>query len=381
MISKRNDKINLVYVTNVFDQTQKDLFDALSNSNYFSFKLIIMPKNGYIPTKTRIINSASYSIVYSENKKQCIKLLKESEVLILTTQSFNKFRKYFNKKRVIIKVGEKFYKHPPINLFEKIKRRFGIFVHYRIFEKYKPLYFGIGSFVEEDFKKYKVFSKRCYQFAYFSSMKSHFSCNTNSLKRPIRICWIGRMVEWKNPIEVINMAKFCKHNNLDVTFTMYSCKNKLFDFVENEIKQNEIQNFLFLKNQILGNKVFDEIKKYDFSLVTSGREEGWGLTTQDSLSQGVPVIANNLSGATKLLVIDNYNGFVYNSSCEWELILKRISIINNEKYRILCNNSLEYIKKVLDVDLVPVRLFQLINSIRTEKKYSLFDDGLLKNIF
>ncbi|WP_162998342.1 glycosyltransferase family 4 protein [Vibrio owensii] len=89
-----------------------------------------------------------------------------------------------------------------------------------------------------------------------------------------------------------------------------------------------------------------EIYNQSKYLISTSREESFGLVLAESMACGTPVISTDTDGAREQ-INHNVNGFILpNKDIESELILNYINIFNDkERYRELSNNSISNSRK------------------------------------
>lgn len=372
-------KPKVVFITNVFDQTQKDFYDAMFMALGDYFTLIIKFPNGYAPSSTRKINHASYALEYSSTIKECEKRIAEADALMLAQPTFDEYSQYFGSK-VLIKVGEKFYKTPSNGFVEALKRYLSCYYHYGRYERFKPLYFGIGHYVSEDLKKYHLFKGRSYRFAYFSSIRSWIRESNLEYTSPIQLCWVGRLKKWKRPHLALEFCQQARMAGLDTRLTIYGDTSEEFDNLQRDIINLGLTNEVRLYVEPLHDKIYDELRAYHFCLATSDSSEGWGMTIEDAMSQGVPAIASRCSGASLELVKDHVNGFLFDTEEDFPALIEKLRNLTNMEYRELSRNCIKYIRDDFSVSFATERVIEIITEKMNGRVIS-FSDGLLGSIY
>ena len=80
--------------------------------------------------------------------------------------------------------------------------------------------------------------------------------------------------------------------------------------------------------------------------------EGLNVSIQECLSKGIPILTTNVRGC-KDLIYEGYNGFIYDKDdvLKASSIIKKVTLMNNDKYVNLSRNCIEYSKKYLSRQL------------------------------
>jgi glycosyltransferase involved in cell wall biosynthesis len=91
------------------------------------------------------------------------------------------------------------------------------------------------------------------------------------------------------------------------------------------------------------------------------------LVLNEAMSVGLPCIATTSSGATKDIIISNYNGYVYTSGSTKELCEKIKKISESYNYKILKKNTLLHIKKFA-LEATTFKILEGLKKMFYEKK-------------
>lgn len=369
----------IVFITSVFDQTQKDFYEAMYSLLGDGFSLVVKHPKGYVPSSTRKINQTAYSMDYISSPEECKKKIAQADALMLAQPSLDEYKQYLGAK-VMIKVGEKFYKTPAETLVERLRRRVSCYLHYGRFEKFAPLYFGIGHYAVEDLKKYRLFKGRAYRFAYFSSLKNKIREGDTAYTTPIRLCWIGRLKTWKRPALAIAFCRQARLAGLDARLTIYGDRSEEYETIKQLIVQSGLTDAVCVRDEALHDRVYDEIRNYHFCLATSDSSEGWGLTIEDAMSQGVPAIASRCSGSAPELIVDGANGFLFDTEEDFAELIEKLKNLQHTQYQKLSQNCVKFIRDDFDVNCAAERVVEIVNGCLNGEPVS-YPSGMLGSIY
>lgn len=97
----------------------------------------------------------------------------------------------------------------------------------------------------------------------------------------------------------------------------------------------------------------------------NGHVDAWGLTVNEAMQFGKPVISTNAVGAAFDMIIDGVNGFTVEQAneCELYIALRRI-ISDNDLYYKMCHNSKNTIKKSFNYNCMVSLFCEAIYSIK-----------------
>lgn len=151
----------------------------------------------------------------------------------------------------------------------------------------------------------------------------------------------GRIEEAKGQKEAILAFRELKNkgiNNIKLQIVGSGDKR----FINELINQNNLQDNIIVKGY--SDNLFELRKNIDFELVCS-KSEAFGRVTIESMMSSNPVIGAN-TGGTKELVIDGYNGYLYNVGDYKNLAFNIERIIKDkDKFYQMQVNAYEFSKK------------------------------------
>ncbi len=155
------------------------------------------------------------------------------------------------------------------------------------------------------------------------------------------IMFSGKYIEKKRPLDLIKA--FLLLNRNDVMLVMIG-EGELRSVLEKYISIHNLKN----KVKLTGFVNQTEIPKYyslaNVFVMCSGLGETWGLSVNEAMNFGTPIIVSDTSGCSNDLVKHGENGYVFREGNIEELSL-RLSLcldMNDEKLQIAkeCNNSI-----------------------------------------
>lgn len=177
----------------------------------------------------------------------------------------------------------------------------------------------------------------------------------------IRFLFIGRLMKDKGIEEYLKVAeKLTKeHSNLEFQILGSFEEEKYKDI----IKQNKNNKIKYLGTS---SDIRNEIRYVD-CIVNPSYHEGMSNVLLEGAAMGKPLLASNIPGCREI-IDDGENGFLFESKSTKslkEVIIKFINL-NDEKKRIMGQNSRIKVEKEFDRDIVINQYLKIIQSILGE---------------
>lgn len=155
---------------------------------------------------------------------------------------------------------------------------------------------------------------KAYRWGYFPDVKEYDADKLISLKskdgEPVRLLWAARFLKLKHPEKAIELAKYLKSKNYNFKLDIIGY-GELEERIINEIQQKKLDDVVCFLGKKNANEVHEAMEKADIFIMTSDYHEGWGVVINESLNRGCAVIADAAAGATRYLIENGKNGFVY----------------------------------------------------------------------
>ncbi len=177
---------------------------------------------------------------------------------------------------------------------------------------------------------------KAYQWGYFPEVVKHDIDELLSKKatgdKPIKILWAARFLELKHPEKALQVAIHLKKINLPFHMDIIGY-GELENLIKEEIVKNELSDYITFLGKKTAPEVRSAMENADIFLMTSDYNEGWGVVINESLNSGCVVFADAAAGASRYLINDGENGFVYKNQDIKTVFPIIEKIIRDEKYR------------------------------------------------
>jgi len=168
-------------------------------------------------------------------------------------------------------------------------------------------------------------------------------------ENPFRIVHIGRLVKWKKTHQLIQAIQLLKEKFPEIELLIIG-KGKeqiVLELLAEELGVKENIKFI---GGVYGNETLGRYLKASSVYVLAGMG---GLSINQAMAFGKPIICSTADGTEKRLVKDKFNGFYFKDDDVNDLAEKIKTIIsNNELKKLMGENSLSIIKEDVNVHKV-----------------------------
>ena len=161
---------------------------------------------------------------------------------------------------------------------------------------------------------------------------------------------IGRLIQQKNPLLALRIAKALMDRNIDFKMRFFG-SGALREAMDKYIKNEHLEKYVEINNETT--KIKEEILKSDLLLITSVHE-GFSLVRGEANALSIPVVSSNWGDTVYELIFDDINGYVIDSTnpedyadCIEKLFSdkEKLKVLKKRTYEESCKYSLNEIKK------------------------------------
>lgn len=158
----------------------------------------------------------------------------------------------------------------------------------------------------------------------------------------IKLLFVGRISSQKNMPLLLSSFKKTLLNNKNIVLNIVGEGDEK-EFVKKFIEVNKLEENIFLKGRMEGNKL-EEIYQNADIFISPTKQESFGTVYLEAMASGLPIITSNVP-AVRNVVKNNYNGLLCNQNIK--SFSKAIQkLIDNPKLRErLAKNGLKEVKK------------------------------------
>ena len=369
--------MTIVFISNYFNHHQKELCDSIYKQTEGKFCFIETSKmREERKTLGYGIEKPGYVIKYSEKderKSFCKNALIDADIVIFGSAPWKMLRKRIKAGKLIFKYSERPIKEKSGNLKNSLR-----FIKWNLqFPVNKPIYLLCASaYAYGDYRKFGMFKNRAYKWGYFPETKFYDADTLMNGKDRRKILWCGRLIDWKHPEIIIELAEKLKADHYDFSIDCIG-SGEMEQALQKKAKENDLENNVFFLGSMKPAQVREHMEKAGIYLFTSDFHEGWGAVLNESMNSGCAVAASHEIGAVPFLVNDGENGIVY-ESCDNKMLYEKVRDLleNSEKQEYLGRNAYGSITEKWNAEIAAQRLIELAEQIFAgEKDPDIFKDG------
>lgn len=201
----------------------------------------------------------------------------------------------------------------------------------------RPLYLLCASaFAAKDFKSIGI-CNQCYKWGYFIEtqlLPEHYrSINEKEVpSKAVSIMWCSRFIDWKHPELAIELARRLKKQGYDFILDMYGDGQFLNQSKDYCIKL-DLNDRVRFKGSESNDRIIQAMQQHEIFILTSDKNEGWGVVLNEAMGSGCAVVASNATGAAPYLIEDNISGMMFESNNIDSLYEKVVYLIENPDER------------------------------------------------
>ena len=368
-------------ISNAMSHHQKSLCDYLSSIDSVEFRFVATKpltqerqNMGY----SDLNYSADYIIRSYENDESyntAMDLANNSDFVIYGSApyEFVKDRIKNNKwtfiysERIFKKKEDKFYN---LKLFLIYYLRFGRFSNKRI----KVL--CASAYAAGDFHKFGFKQQQLYKWGYFPKQSETELNKLLSMKKERSILWVARMISWKHPETVVNLANRLKSENVPFSMTIVG-NGALFDDIKSKVEQSGLSDYVTLTGALSTLKVRELMEQSEVYVTTSDQNEGWGAVINEAMSSACAVCACKEMGSAPFLINNNANGYLFDYKDDDTLYKQVHDLLNDDNKRKSCaENAYFTIGNKWNYKIAADRLVDICQHINDNDTDYSFPEGI-----
>ena len=313
------------------------------------------------------MNSAYDFVVRSyEDEQEAYRLGKTSDVVKIGSAPTEYIKDRLKHKKLTFRYSERIFKEG-----FNFRKWLSLIKHFSILERKNVYLLCSSAYSAGDFNLAGAYINRCFKWGYFPKTYEYDIdqlLEKKSKNKVVEILWCGRLIDWKHPEYVIEVAKRLKKDKIKFSIKVVG-NGELMDSLNASIISNELQKEVKLLGSVNNKEVRSYMEKADIYLFTSDYGEGWGAVLNEAMNSGCAVVASHAIGAVPFLIENNKNGLVYNNDLIDDLYEKTKELIVNEKKRKkISKNAYLTISNNWNAKIACENLLKLIDNLQKNQK-------------
>lgn len=315
---------------------------------------------------------------YSGNKEyeEAVELGNSSDVVIIGSAPILFVKKRLELNKLTFFYSERMFKKGKYTLLNPKTLGYLLLNHTRYRNKNLHLLCA-SAYAVSDFKLVGAYKEKAYKWGYFPEFRVYDLDKIMKLKNQntiVKILWVGRLIEWKHPESIVEIAKRLRHSELNYLIDVIGT-GPMEDKLIKSVKANSLQQQV----RFLGSKGPDEVRDYmeraNIFLFTSDFNEGWGAVLNEAMNSVCAVVASHAAGSVPFLIHNKQNGLIYqNGNIEQLYENIKYLIENREDCSRLGINAYNSISETWNAEEASNRLITICEALLCDRQY-FYEDG------
>ncbi|MBQ9082433.1 MAG: glycosyltransferase, partial [Clostridia bacterium] len=226
-----------------------------------------------------------------------------------------------------------------------------------------------------DYNLHGAFLGKSSKWGYFPETKHYDIDVLMAQKRPTRILWCGRFLDWKHPEQAIAVAARLKAAGYAFELELIG-SGALEQTLRQQIADGGLSDCVRLTGALSPDEVRTRMETAGIYLFTSDFHEGWGAVLNEAMNSGCAVAASHAIGAVPFLVKPGENGQIYRSG-DTDALYRKVKFLldHPETQQMLGRNAYDTIVRLWNAETAAERLLRLTEELRKHGRCDLYTDG------
>ena len=379
--------MTIVFVTVALNIHQVGIADELyrlTDGNYWFIETGDVSEDNSKGGKLNNFSKRPYFIRITDKEfsvQKALQLVRNADVMIYGAAPLMYLRERIKTGKLTFIYSERWLKKGILNLLSPRLLKLQWFYHTYCYGK--PFYALCSSaYAARDFRLMRSFIGKCYRWGYFTEvhefdMESILRKKRESSKE--KILWVARLVNWKHPEAMIELALQLLQEKVDFNINMIGTGDMFYQ-LQAQIEKYGLGEYIHLLGFMSNEEVRKIMLSHHIACLTSDRNEGWGAVLNENMGSGCCPVSSIEAGATPFLIRDGVNGFSFHLKKKNDLFEKVLWLIKHPKERE--RMSLEAYKTIRDVwspTNAANRLYKLCRSMLNGRECVILDGPCSKS--
>lgn len=381
--------MQLVFVSNYFNHHQQPVSDRFyercrqSNGSYTFIQTEKMEEERVSMGWGDALEHKPYVKNYWQEPQACQKLIDEADAVIFGgTDEECYIQNRLKSGKLIIRYSERLYKTGRYKFISPrgLRKKFLDHTRYMFGNVYLLC---SGAYVAGDFRLVLAYPFKKLKYGYFPAFQKQdidalMAAKARNQKKPTELMWAARMIDWKHPEVVVEIAEALKQKGYSFHITMVG-DGYMYEEVKTLAQKKQVMDVLSFLGSQNPKQVRTWMEGTDIYLATSDRQEGWGAVINEAMNSGCAVVANKAMGAAPYLIKHGKNGYLYSDS---KAAISYIEALLDDAAQ--CERvgraAYDTIQTEWNAEVAADRTYQLIEELLAGKRTTTYQTGPLSKV-
>ncbi|MBQ3235621.1 MAG: glycosyltransferase [Clostridia bacterium] len=305
--------MKIIFISNYLNNHQTELCGALYKMEGVDFCFLQTEEM----TEERVklgwkINESEYPYFKDAStlsKKQLKALIFTADVIIYGDSAIDITRFVLKRDALVLYYCERLFKRGKVGFLRRLKCAYKYRVKNR---RIKKAVLCASAYASYDFSLFGAFKGRRYKWGYFPKFNEYDINELSNAKiaKPLKLLWVGRIIDWKRTIDVVSLAEKLKCENVDFTLEIVGTGD-LEGEIKSEIISRNLSDCVKMTGSLPQSQTRKKMEEASVLIVTSDKNEGWGVVVNEGLNAGCVCICSNAVGSAPYLIKHGENGYLY----------------------------------------------------------------------
>lgn len=309
-----------------------------------------------------------------EKERNALDIVRDADVAIVAHAPDKYIEARMQADKLTFLCSERFYRKGLWRRWfpSSYKKKWNRFLKYKDKQLY---YLTIGAYTPYELSLLKFPLNRCFQWAYLPAT-SKSSAERNSQESKLEIFWAARMIPIKHPEQAIKLAQTMKKR--DVLFDLKMAGDgELQPIIQKKVDKIGLGDCVHLLGNCTPENVQEHMKKSDVFLFSSDYFEGWGAVLNEAMAAGCVPVASQKAGASRVLIENGKNGFLFDTEKELESIMEMI-VSGSVDLKAMSQAAQETINKEWNAEIAADRFVETATRLMKNQKSDNYESGPMK---
>lgn len=326
-----------------------------------------------------------YVKYYYKQPEECQSQIDHCEVLLFGGADEEHYlQNRLRERRLIIRYHERMYK---TGQWKAISPR-GLVKKYQNHTRYRkaPVYLlCAGAYVPSDYHIIRAYPNKMFCWGYFPETR-HYNIDNLLMNKGYQVTgqetkvpyllWAGRFIDWKHTERALLTAARLRDRGLVFHMDMIG-GGPLERQVREQLHQLQLEDVVCLTGFRTPQEVRRCMEQADIYLLTSDRQEGWGAVANEAMNSGCALIADHMTGAAPYLIVQGWNGYVYEDGKDEMLFQRAEQLLQDREARqSIARNAYRTITEVWNAEYAAEELVRLAQQLQNGAYLRDVEDSL-----